>query len=138
MKNLKRYPHFTLFISILLTLLSTNWLTVRALPPRPTPAPAEATPPRGAEIELHVEGIIEGIWTIVQWEDAMGNWHDVGGWQGTLDEGNIKTWWVGETDLGTGPFRWLVTQEGNVLGISDAFYLPAFTGKKMSVLVLTD
>ena len=133
-----------LFASVLLApllLAGVRAPVVNALPPRPTAVPTRQQPPpplRGGIIELHIEGqVIEGIWTVVQWQDMQGDWHDVTGWQGTLDEGNIKTWWVGEEDLETGPFRWRVMLDAAVLGTSDLFYLPARPGEKITVTIST-
>jgi len=90
------------------------------LPPRPTPVSASTpTPPdwpleRGF-IELRVRFAQAELWTLVQWQDGLGGWHDVEGWQGTLDkisngEGR-KVWWVAEANFGQGPFRWVVCQD---------------------------
>ena len=68
-----------------------------------------------------------GAWTSVEWQDAVGNWHVVTGWQGTLEADRTKTWWVAEADWGKGPFRWVLYDQrgGQSLGRSEAFYLPA-------------
>jgi hypothetical protein len=109
----------------------------------------------GAHIELHVTFPSswawdrihwQELWTIVQWQDNEGRWHDVEGWQGTLDsitvadDGKVtgkKTWWVGEKDLGTGPFRWRVYRgKGSwLLATSAPFDLPAAIGQKIVVEV---
>ena len=133
------------FLMILLTavcaaqlfLLSTP-SPVTALPPRPTatavPTPALQVP--GAQIVLQFEGDINNnVWTIVQWQDAQSDWHDVTGWQGTLDTNNTKTWWVGEEELGTGPFCWLVVDENEVVRTSDPFNLPALPFETLTILV---
>jgi hypothetical protein len=93
----------------------------------------------------------QDLWTVVQWQDAWGDWHDVEGWQGSLDQvivvenGQVvgkKTWWVARHDLGTGPFRWLIYQgkESRLLGASEPFYLPDSGGaiKQVEVAVLTE
>jgi len=118
-------------------------------PPTPTPTPiasasAQAAPPDGSRIELRVKfsdtwpevGMQwQDLWTVVQWRDDRGYWHNVEGWQGTLDEVQDgvgeKVWWVAEADLGKGPFRWLVYQErdGRLLVASDSFYLPSDVGR---------
>ena len=121
------------------------------LPPRPTP-PTPAGEPKpevsGAVLELRVQ--MEGVgspwqqlWTIVQWQDQQGYWHAVEGWQGTLDkiwesEGR-KSWWVGWSDLGTGPFRWLVREsaQGGLMGVSEPFSLPSSGGYQVVDLSLT-
>jgi len=140
---------------VLLTLTLLPMLVQAApssLPPRPTAQPTSAsqaiTSP-GTSIELRVQFPPawpwdkihwQDLWTVVQWQDAGGNWHDVAGWQGELDavmvgesgdvEG-VKTWWVAKRDLGTGPFRWVVKQsrEGKPAATSEPFYLPCAAGE---------
>lgn len=76
------------------------------------------------------------LWTIVQWQDGHGDWHDVEGWQGGLDsvtsEVGKKTWWFAKDLFGQGPFRWLIYQGpgGSLLVESEAFYLPYDEGIK--------
>ena len=108
-----------------------------ALPPRPTPVPTSTQaspsapqPPVGATIALRVSPARAALWTMIQWQDAFGGWHDVEGWQGTLDEikdgEGKKTWWVAPANFGQGPFRWVVYQEqdGQPLIFSEPFDLP--------------
>ena len=79
--------------------------------------------------ELHWQ---EDLWHVVQWYDHDKTWRDVDGWQGTLDEiaqedGWVgqKEFWIGETDLGAGPFRWIVyDKDGHTVATSPEFYLP--------------
>jgi hypothetical protein len=91
-----------------------------------------STSPGWAGIELHVQAARPGLWTVVQWQDALGGWHDVEGWRGTLDEiGNgvgQKAWWVARPDFDTGPFRWMIYQGpgGRLLAASEAFRLPHY------------
>ena len=131
----------------LLTRLGTP--TVAQLPPRPTPqptaAPEQDDAPTRARIELHArfsadwpgeEKPWQALWTVVQWQDPdLGTWSDVASWQGGLDnvvnDGaasvlGYKTWWVGGSDRGKGPFRWEVYQErdGLLLATSESFNLP--------------
>jgi hypothetical protein len=87
------------------------------------------------------------LWTVVQWQDPhTGQWHTVEGWQGTLDTVEVdkaelvtgkKTWWVGEGELGKGPFRWLVCkgQGGSPLTTSTVFDLPDAAGTSATVVV---
>ena len=51
----------------------------------------------------------------------------VDGWQGTLEGGNSKQWWVAGKDLGTEPFRWAITEgpAGRLLATSGTFALPS-------------
>jgi len=112
------------------------------LPPRATPTPRppddDDDKPVGAHIVLQVPSALAGIWTIVQWQDSAGDWHDIEGWQGTLDKGHQKMWWLAPDLFGKGPFRWLVyqsTRGDKLLATSDSFYLPDAEGKKLRVEV---
>jgi len=126
--------------------------------PVPTSTPLPPSVPAGGLIELRVpltppalRDIIswQSLWTVVQWQDAWGEWHDVEGWQGTLDtvavgeNGEIvgqKLWWVATADLGKGPFRWLVyeSERGKRLSASETFYLPDSKGETAPVEVSLD
>jgi len=123
--------------------LSVVWLggplPAVALPPRPEPQPA-ATPspkPVGGAIELRVAPAGRALWTVVQWQDSLGGWHDVEGWQGMLDGSDDKTWWVHRADFGKGPFRWAMYQGvgGEWVATSEGFYLPRFAGDVVRVQV---
>lgn len=114
------------------------------IPPR-TPRPTKPAPPEGAPIVLcasfgdtwsFYSARWQELWTVVQWQDEWGYWHDVEEWQGTLDKvkadenGEVvgeKGWWVAEADLGKGPFRWLVyrSEGSTLLATSESFNLPA-------------
>jgi hypothetical protein len=114
------------------------------LPSRhPTPSaisePHEEEKPVGAFIELRVSPAPPGVWTVVRWEDGLGGWHDVEGWQGTLDSADQKVWWVPQRDFGTGPFCWdlYAGQGGPSLGASDPFYLPGSANQRVKVHVST-
>jgi hypothetical protein len=108
-------------------------MTVQALPPRPTPV-STATPTavpsfytrEGGLIELRVQPAQASVWTLIQWQDVFGSWHNIDGWQGTL-AGESQIWWVAPSDLGKGPFRWQVYQSrgGKLLAESKAFSLPS-------------
>jgi hypothetical protein len=134
-----------------------------ALPPRPTseptptpqPMPAVKPRPGGGVIELRVQ-FAQGwswtsipwqeLWTVIQWQDWLGNWHNVQGWQGGLDnvlsqDGQIvgtQSWWVDQADLAKGPFRWVIYHDpaGQPLATSDPFYLPRVGGQTVQVPVL--
>lgn len=128
------------------------------LPDRPNPeASPDAVPvslPTGGLIRLQLQlpsetlarvGSWQSLWTVVQWQDAEGSWHDVEGWQGTFDDFRAETtqgiargqklWWVAPADLGTGPFRWLVQQEPDdeQLAVSAPFHLPDAGGTLLPV-----
>ena len=133
---------FTFLFSCTLLIVVLELLPTQSvladLPPRFTPTP---TPTRrsatGGSIELRVQSDQAGPWTavetVVQWQDGLGDWHDVDGWRGTLDQfytdGGRKTWWVSERDFGTGPFRWVVYEGDDTLAVSESFYLPASAGE---------
>jgi hypothetical protein len=138
-----------------------------ALPPRPTPPASPALPPRpvpgphstssqaptGGYIELDVQlghswavGDVpwQALWTVVQWQDRAGEWHDVVGWQGSLDEANSagckKVWWVAREDLAQGLFRWVIYRHrgGESLAQSESFDLPHKVGETTCVGVMLD
>lgn len=138
----------------------------RALPPRePTPMPilpgrparASSDHPsssrpsdEGAAIELRVQFLAgsppsvewrEGLWTMVQWQDGLGEWHDVHGWRAKLDqvqgdEGE-KVWYLAEDRFGEGPFSWAIypDPEGEFIAQSAPFYMPKNTGETRQVKV---
>ena len=140
-----------------LTALALVLITVQpalaALPPRPTiEAPEEIPTVDGGTLVLEVvfpsqwpwdAAPWQEIWTLIQWQDRSGAWHEVAGWQGKLDEVTIadgavtgeKTWWVGARDLGTEPFRWMVfqRQDGPLLATSEPFELPTLAGQTVEV-----
>jgi hypothetical protein len=113
------------------------------MPSRPAPSPVLSEPGTSPEgyIELHIRSIHANLWTVVQWQDHSGRWHDVEGWRGAPDEvvsgEGKKVWWVGKADLGTGPFRWLIyqSQKGKLLAQSQPFYLPHLSGETVKVEV---
>jgi hypothetical protein len=123
----------------LLMLLAWSPLPSQAgdeLPPRATPTPISRASaarsddekddkPIGAYLGLQMQGAPDGVWTVVQWQDSAGGWHDVEGWRGTLDGGQ-KIWWVAQRDFDKGPFRWVIYegQGGRQLATSESFYLP--------------
>lgn len=95
-------------------------------PPPPTPANVYR-PPAGGTIILQVYAAPTNGWTVVQWQDANGGWHDVAGWHSQITDGYVG-WWVDPANFSSGPFRWLLLDslEGETLGTSDSFYLPGF------------
>ena len=98
----------------------------------PTPPPTTRTPPPpGAYIELHLRPPDPALWTVVEWQDGLGQWHRVDGWQGPIDgvrDGvGTKRWWLSATLFGRGLFRWVALSrvEGEPLAVSAPFTLPA-------------
>lgn len=151
MKSRKSFSKINLVLAFafsalaLLTPLTPPTLAGSGLPPRDTPSPAQPDNdrtdhdrPLGTYLELLLHQPPAGTWTVVQWQDSAGNWHDVEGWQGTLDAAGGKRWWVAAKDFGTGPFRWVVQYGpgGSVLGMSAPFHLPGGAAEIMQVTVL--
>jgi hypothetical protein len=115
----------------------------------PQSASAAANPQAGipavnySTITLHAPGAPEGAAVGVQWRDETGGWHDVEGWQSTLDTSTVteepfKQWGVYAKDYGAGPFRWIVYAEpgGAVLATSPRFFLPNGNGANVTMTVL--
>lgn len=130
---MNRVFFFTGLLAIMLfglcfTSFNTEALVENELPPRPPTA--TPVPPTGGLIVLRVEAtspVPEGLWTVVQWQDANGDWHDVEGWQGNFNEKLEVVWWVAPEDLDKGPFHWVIYEtQGSeaTMAISDSFYLP--------------
>jgi hypothetical protein len=107
--------------------------------------------PAGGTITLHArfsaqwpwyEWPWQDVWTRVEWQDNDGEWHAVTGWRGALDsiatDGERyvgeKSWWVYQSHLGRGPFRWAVyTHEGgDLIARSEAFQLPDEVGEDIT------
>ena len=143
-------------------------VATRKLPPRePTPTPKSVYPDRpvsvpvvptsrsrpsvdGAAIELQVQFLAdspssvewrEGLWTMVQWQDGLGEWHDVHGWRAKLDEVSgdegKKLWYLSEDRFGKGPFSWVVypAPDDEFIARSAPFYMPGNTGQTRRVKV---
>lgn len=139
MKTIRTLLSLSVLVTVLIIALSSliSIETAWALPPRPAfaPPPPETEGESGGALVLSLTWSdlslpMQTAWTVVQWQDQAGAWHDVLGWQGTLDEMTAgqgqKTWWVYHSDLGKGPFRWLVYQKqgGRLLVTSAPFTLP--------------
>jgi hypothetical protein len=110
------------------------------LPPRPTRTPVmkKETPtpetPAGTLV-LNTDPLQDGLWSVVQWQGATGNWHDVEGWRGAVQQGRT-IWWVEQGHWGKTPYRWVVFQQegGTLLATSDTFSLPG-SGETLVVKV---
>ncbi len=112
----------------------TQQPTLEPPPPPPTVAPTPK-PPAGF-ISLQADPPQEGLWAVVQWQDAQNNWNNVDGWWRPLREGK-QVWEVFPAEFGKGPFRWEVLQGqgGPVLGQSTPFFLPNSVGQTVRVSV---
>jgi hypothetical protein len=84
----------------------------------------------GGHIQMLMPGsftVTQRAWTVVQWQDSAGAWHDVEGWRQVVEETAVVRWWVAPKDAGTGPFRWVAYAAGaerEIVGTSAAFSLP--------------
>ena len=113
------------------------------LPPRDTPTPVRSgghrpsNVPLAGLIELHVQPARTGLWAVVQWQDAAGDWHDVEGWRDAL-VGGYQQWGIFQAEFGKGPFRWAIYQGagGKLLAASAPFNLPAGDGEIVTVSVV--
>jgi len=97
------------------------------LPPRRPPPARSVDGVFGASIELQLLATAPAVyWTVVQWQDSNGNWHDVAGWKSRTAVNGYQSWWVHPKDFGTGPFRWSVYQgqDGSLVASSEPFTLP--------------
>lgn len=132
-------------IGLTLSLLQPP-LTVNAdgpLPPRDPPLVENRSKDKrdlqvGAYILLQVDAASADTWSVIQWLGDDGNWYDVEGWRGSLNENGTRQWWVDAKDFGTGPFRWVVFSDfdGNsILGASTSFKLPSQANKTLFVSV---
>jgi hypothetical protein len=154
----KSGTRLSMLVSALCVAVAITFLAQPALaqlPPRPEPESPNRPASAGGQVTLRVqfpqdwpwESVHwQDLWTVVQWQDEWSAWHDVEGWQGTLDTVEIgkdgavvgqKAWWVGPGELGKGPFRWLVYQgeSGALLAAGEPFNLPAFKGGTVKVEV---
>lgn len=121
-----------MFGLILCLLLANIWLSTPAhadLPPRPPivdEGDDEETPrPIVASILLQTTPAHNGLFSVVQWQDDQGGWHDIESWRGAVNNGRT-IWWVEEKDFGKGPYRWLVFDQegGTLLATSELFNFP--------------
>ena len=149
--NQHSIAHFCIAAIIVSILTLTFWpALVQAgptLPPRtpPTPIPKDdddesggPDKPVGAYIELQTQIASAGDWSVVQWQDNTGGWHDVEGWRGPLTGSANRIWWVAARDFGKGLFRWVITEGsgGRLLGASQTFNLPNQANQTLWVRVL--
>jgi hypothetical protein len=81
--------------------------------------------------------IVQGLQTVVQWQDGSGAWHDVPGWAAGLDAEGRLSYGIDSSDLGSGPYRWAVLGECpcGPLAVSLPFYLPSRAGESLPVEV---
>ena len=153
MKNY-RPTFFWLFFVLLLIgaafSLPSSSTSASGFPPRPTDIPTPTPEPQptttpipptdnsnaGALIFLHVPAPPADLETIVQWQDGLGEWHDVEGWQGMLNDSDFIVWWVAPRDLGAVWYRWHVyTADGRISTTSDAFSLPSHPNQTQHILI---
>ena len=159
MKNYRPALFWLFFVLLLLGAafsLPSSSTAASGFPPRPTDIPTSTPEPQptlepqptttpippaddhndGALIYLHVPSPPTDLQTIVQWQDGLGEWHDVEGWHGTLNDSDFIVWWVAPRDLGAIWYRWHVyTEDGRITTTSDAFSLPNHPNQVLHILV---
>jgi len=137
MTAIRKYLWMASGVLLIFTLLNVLSAPARAdLPPRPMPTPvpvSKSTTLRGAHIVLQTQ---PDVWSVVQWQDVNGDWHDVDGWRGSATNGTVE-WWMAQKDFGTGPFRWTVYQSdgGEIVAASESFYLPASANETLVIVM---
>lgn len=105
-----------------------------------TPAPTQVAPSaEGGTLILQAYNAPAAGWTVVQWQDANGGWHDVAGWQSQLTNGYVG-WWVDPGNFAEGPFRWvmLASENGEMVDATEAFSLPGYSGDVVLVEMRLD
>ena len=105
--------------------------------PQPKKPDTDRGGPLGTHIELQTQPGVAGLWGVIQWQDQQGAWHNVEGWQGTVDNHGFRRWWVDQKDFATGPFRWVVMSGNNgmIRGTSQIFDLPAGADQTLRVVI---
>ena len=89
---------------------------------------------RGSMIVLQSSSADGDDWVTVEWLAGDGNWYEVNGWRGHINNGEI-IWWVSKENLGQGLFRWVVydnDSQQQVHSVSDPFSLPEVEGIERS------
>jgi len=102
-----------------------------------------------AHITAFITGVPATSWVVVQWQDGLGNWQSVAGWQGhasyLYNKGQLNDWtatgagalffqWsVLPANYGQGPFRWAIYDQlnGTLKTVSPSFRLPTVDGANM-------
>lgn len=124
------------WISILLLMLMLLTNGIAAVEASPSIDDLPSRPP--LKIPTKIKGHIQlemtdyqanhfDLWTVVQWQDLEGEWHDTEGWQGKFDADGRVLWTVGLEHAGDVAFRWLVyndSSRSDMLVMSKEFDLP--------------
>lgn len=101
----------------------------------PTSLPTAVQPGVGY-IHLVANQAPSTAFAVVQWQDGLGGWNLVTGWQTNLPESQ-HTWAVLPEHFGQGPFRWVVYNRpgGRVVATSAGFSLPSQAEQVVYTLV---
>jgi hypothetical protein len=130
-------PHSAALLAAAPTRIDPTPLPPPASPPVRTPRPPQARPPV-ATLLLTVPVTDTALFSVVQWQDAQGDWNDIEGWRGTV-VGGKTIWWVEEKDWGKGPYRWVIyrdeTTPSQILAASELFMLPTHQGEVKQIFV---
>lgn len=125
--------------------------TATATPADPTPTtPTDPTPTVQATVQptaaatatripvatllLKVTKAQAGLGSVVQWQNAQGQWLDIEGWRGAVNHGKT-IWWVEPKDWGKAHYRWVVYEaaSGKIMATSQPFSLPKQRGEVLTV-----
>ena len=133
------------------------WLSLPAsgfdLPPRPPDDPVQPVEPADPLTPVQTESVSGSKlvfqaesstfdaddWTMIEWQTAAGDWVPVEGWQGTFMQTNNQLqveWWIGSSQLNTGPYRWVVypnQQSDTAEYVSNSFHLPNTSGQALII-----
>jgi len=98
-------------------------------------APLSAAPPAEGAITLRAYPTEPDYWTVVEWGDSQGGWHQVEGWQALFDDQHQVAWGISSDDFGKGPYRWVIHESkgGAIVAASDPFSLPASAGEAVGI-----
>lgn len=105
-------------------------LTPSRTPTQAVVIPTSVIQANAGYITVRVNQAPASAFALVQWQDGLGGWNTVEGWQTNLPEGQ-HTWAVLPQHFGQGPFRWVVYDRpgGRVVATSAGFTLPASVGQ---------
>ena len=137
METLKRR-----FLPVILAVMIVLGACLSLAAPAPSGAHGSAGSSSVAYIRLTILSPQGTLWydptgrtqAVVEWEDGNGGWHTVDTW--VTSPTTQVTWQVWPKDYGTGPFRWVVYDQGRPLGTSQSFYLPTADGQVTDVVVV--
>lgn len=129
-------------IMVGLSMASGGWVSTVQAQSVPSPTPTWTPWPgpwNGGVILVCVPRPPRDAWAGVQWQDKLGQWHDIESWLAVFDgrdapfrSGEVCTRrWVGRPNFGEKPFRWVIYYQrgGGIWGFSRPFSFPDTVGQ---------